>query len=131
MLQIRNILLINIVAILLLHSIIPHRHHEEMTCAEHAKAHENTKDVIGYLRLAFHEATNYNLENALFQKTDYAKNFDSLRIDFQVNFGFTKSEILYTQINPFFRTLPQKSHLEFFILANGLRAPPTDGFYLS
>ena len=127
---IRNILLINVVAILLLHSLTPHRHHEEMTYVEHKKAHENMDSIIDYLGLAFHQDASSNLENFFLEKTNYFKEFDSKYFNFPINFTSPKVEILYTKIKPLFRKLPEKSLIKFIVLANGLRAPPNYGFYL-
>jgi hypothetical protein len=124
MFQIRNIFLINAVAILLLHSLTPHRHHEEMTYEEHKKAHQNANSIIDYLGIAFHQETNYNLENYFLEGTNYFKEVDSKGFNFPINATFPKVEILITKTISFYRSLPGKSLIKFIILANGLRAPP-------
>ncbi len=128
--QIRNILLINVVGILLLHSFIPHRHQEEMTYVEHQKAHEDANSIIDYLGLAFHQYASSNLENFFLEKTNDFKEFDAKYFNFSINLTTPKVEFIYTKTKSLSRKLPEKLLIKFIILANGLRAPPTYGFYL-
>ena len=59
----QNILLLKIAAVILLHSLIPHRHHREMSTTEHKTAHINADDLIDYLSLAFHSNFFGDFEN--------------------------------------------------------------------
>lgn len=124
MYQIRNVFLINAVAIFLLHSLTPHRHHEEMTYVEHKKAHENANSIIDYLGLAFHQDSNSNLKNFILEETNYFKEFDSKDFNFPINSTIPKVEILSTKIISFLSRDPEKSLIKFIVLTNGLRAPP-------
>ncbi len=126
---IKNILLINVVVIIFLHSLVPHMHHMEMTFVDHKKAHENANDILDYLGLVFHEGVNYNLENFVSEESGRFKNFDSRDLNLLVNSCYTKNDILYSHENPFLRTLHQNSLTEFIKLSNGLRAPPNFDFY--
>lgn len=62
---IRNILLLIIAAVVFLHGFVPHKHHGEMSAAEHKTAHQNADDLIDLLSLAFHNNLIGDLENYL------------------------------------------------------------------
>jgi len=59
----KKISLISIItAFIILHTVIPHKHHEEMTISEHIKLHKKAGNPIDYLGLAFHTDLLKNLE---------------------------------------------------------------------
>ena len=128
--QIRNILFINVVVILLLHSLTPHRHYEEMTYVEHEKVHENANSIIDYLGLAFHQDVNLSLEHLTIEKTNYFKEIDFKKINSLINFAISEIEVAHTQRTSHLRTSPEKLLIRFILQANGLRAPPNYDFYL-
>ena len=41
-------------AILLLHSILPHKHHTELNALEHVTQHESATSLLDFIKLAFH-----------------------------------------------------------------------------
>ncbi|MDH5604544.1 MAG: hypothetical protein OEY51_11415 [Cyclobacteriaceae bacterium] len=51
----KNILLVNFLAVVLLHALVSHRHHGEMTVGEHTSAHRKATRLIDYIGLSFHE----------------------------------------------------------------------------
>ncbi len=52
-----------IIAFIILHTVIPHKHHEEMTINEHITLHKNANNLFDYLSLAFHTDLLKNLES--------------------------------------------------------------------
>lgn len=50
----RNMMLFIATTIVLLHSIIPHSHHSELSAEQHLQEHENASSILDYLSLAFH-----------------------------------------------------------------------------
>lgn len=51
-------------AILLLHSFLPHSHHDELSDSEHTEVHEEAETILDFFRLAFHVNQGENhLEN--------------------------------------------------------------------
>tara|TARA_R110002153_G_C13179483_1_gene484949 strand:- start:621 stop:878 length:258 start_codon:yes stop_codon:yes gene_type:complete len=62
----RNILFNTALAVILLHTIIPHPHSEDMAEKEHIKLHNNSNSLYGILRLVFHESNDENLDSLIF-----------------------------------------------------------------
>lgn len=42
-------------AVIVLHTVLPHRHASELTAEEHAVVHEETEGVLGLLQLLLHD----------------------------------------------------------------------------
>lgn len=40
--------------ILLMHSFLPHSHHDELSDTEHTEVHEEAESILDFFRLAFH-----------------------------------------------------------------------------
>ncbi|MEP5612863.1 MAG: hypothetical protein ABJP45_11465 [Cyclobacteriaceae bacterium] len=40
--------------ILLMHSFLPHSHHDELSDTEHVEVHEEAESILDFFRLAFH-----------------------------------------------------------------------------
>jgi hypothetical protein len=129
MYRVRNILLLNVVVIIFLHSLVSHRHHGEMTFIDHKKTHENADNIFDYLGLAFQQGEDYSLENFISEESARLKCLDSQSFYFLANPLFAENGILFIPINTTFKTFHQNSLAEFIIRANGLRAPPNYGFY--
>lgn len=51
---IRSISLFAAFAIVMVHSMVPHQHRDELSFAEHEAQHEEASGLIDYLSLAFH-----------------------------------------------------------------------------
>ncbi|MEP1096306.1 MAG: hypothetical protein ABJG78_14415 [Cyclobacteriaceae bacterium] len=50
--------------ILLMHSFLPHSHHDELSDSEHIEVHEEAETILDFFRLAFHVNQGENhLEN--------------------------------------------------------------------
>ena len=130
MLNMRNIWLIQIVGMLLLHVMIPHRHHEEMTFSEHERSHEHAKNIIDYLELAFHQATDYSLDNIISEQCLQAENFNPSSGDSLHKFDFTELKFLFNPTKAKYKLLSQGYSPTFITCINGLRAPPIHGYHL-
>lgn len=50
----RHLMMTIATTIVLLHSIIPHSHHSELTHEEHHRQHENASSILDFISLAFH-----------------------------------------------------------------------------
>jgi hypothetical protein len=75
----------------LLHSIIPHHHHDHLSVEDHKFEHETADNILDYLELLFHlDMGEGHLEN--FQSTDG----NHLDIQFQYDLGpLNLVEIVY------------------------------------
>ena len=61
-------------SMLLLHSFMPHQHHDELSEEEHIEQHTSASTAFDYLALLFHENIGVDhLEH--FETTDYLFNF--------------------------------------------------------
>ena len=118
----RNILFNTALAVILLHTIIPHPHSEDMVKKEHIKLHHNSNSIYGILRLVFHENNDENLDSLVFAQY----NIDTK----------TKIECQYPEINTIYfnpskivnKTVYEnlKSNINklFIVKLNGVRGPP-------
>ena len=115
---------------ILLHAIIPHKHHIEMTWEEHIYAHEYADDLIDFLGLGFHQDSNKNLENYSYTEQILLKKI--YFVDFNSLTGFFNLEGNIVDVRKNLHTQAQLTNLsiDFILLSNGLRAPPDSGFYL-
>jgi hypothetical protein len=94
--QIKHIILYFAYALLLLHNLTPHQHHDELSAAEHEREHTSS-NILDFLRTIFHNdfgnqyhLDNYELEkNKTSQKACIVADFDSNDIDNQdINIQF-------------------------------------------
>jgi hypothetical protein len=125
MFSIGKMLYILIPGIFLLHSLIPHQHHGDMTVTEHKLAHEYANNVIDYLGLFFHEGSTNNTEAIVLVKEIIKKKVESNKGVYFANFNISKKEL-------FPKHFPNPTQLNtsifwnsFQIKSRGLRAPPT------
>ncbi len=126
---IQNIVFITVVIVILLHSMILHKHHGEMSFREHQLAHQKANTLFKVIGLAFHEGPSTNLDNyvltekTLINKTDihqfspciYAT-LDNLK---WLSILESKEQSLYKF------SLTKSVHLQ----PHGLRGPPDHDFY--
>lgn len=123
MLLIRNILLYCAVGIALLHSLIPHLHHGEMTNVEHYTSHENAIDFVDYLGLAFQHGTKDKLNYiSTEQKSTGSIDLDYLQGCAGIN--TTPPEVRSTSKSLDFSTQSQLSFYNINASSDGLRGPP-------
>ena len=129
MLVLRYLLLIQVVGILLLHSLIPHRHLSEMTNAEHVLAHEIANDFIDYLGLAFQHSSNENSNYYIFSEQNSSTTIDLDDSFFLAGTNCTHPEVVPTSIGLHLKNPSQKSLDHINPSSNGLRAPPIHDYY--
>jgi hypothetical protein len=106
--KIKHIILYLAYALLLLHNLTPHQHHDELSAAEHEREHTST-NILDFLRTIFHNdfGNQYHLDNYELEKTKSADkafiiaDFDNEDIDNQhLNIPFNDFEA--TVSKPFF-----------------------------
>jgi len=126
---VRNILFLNVVIVILLHAVIPHKHHGEMTFDEHQLTHQNANTVFKIIGLVFQEGASTSLDNYVLaeqivpNKTDITLTspfaYSTLEtMEWPIQIG-TKAETVYN-VNP-----PKPLNLQ----PHGLRGPPCHDFY--
>ncbi len=121
----KYILFRTVLIIVTLHTIIPHPHSDELTEEKHFELHENSKSLIGFISLAFHESDDESLDNLIFAQYESVKKIDSKHkypeasiFDNTTSIGgkITAKKITKWNTNNFNRLL--------FVKLNGLRGPP-------
>ena len=127
--SIRNILLIKVGIIILLHALISHRHQVEMTYEEHVLVHERADDVLDFFGLWFHQDSNKVLDNYVAADFNLIKKFKLKGFNFSANHSPLKAEIIFSGISQYFESQPLNLFHDFLVRSNGLRAPPCSGFY--
>lgn len=55
-----NILIGVAISILMLHAVLPHKHHKELDGVEHSVEHHQAKSLIDFINLAFHLSPSEN-----------------------------------------------------------------------
>ncbi len=116
--MIRYISLVLSVSFLLLHTLLPHTHHDQFTNnEEHVTAHSSAQNFLDYLKLAFH--TNLGVNHL----EEYQKAFD---VDLSPLQSIELLQtIVFVQMNdksltPFTTVISEKHPLQ----AHRLRGPP-------
>ena len=84
--------------ILLLHSFLPHHHHNEISEAEHVEVHEEARTVIDYILLAFHNNPGENHLEEFKNAQQYQ--LQLLLVASVPNFDFGSSVVLETLEKP-------------------------------
>lgn len=121
---IRNILFFNTAAIIVLHTLIPHKHHGEMTFKEHTLTHSNAIGIFDTIRLAFHQDTsndlnNFTLSEQLYLKTNLCNAFDCFHA-----ICFKSGEPFLTKRKPTTTVLFSIKPKDFLRGSKKLRGPP-------
>ena len=125
---IKQILFKSSLVIILLHTLISHKHYDEMSEVEHAALHQNNDDILDLLVLFFHESNDESIDNLVIAQFDVKEIFKNTIVS---NVFLSSSDF------PFFNTSYFRKELYintsnfssiFFIKLNGLRGPPS--FYL-
>jgi len=121
---IRGVLFKCVVVIVLLHTCIPHSHREEMSEKAHIKLHQNNDNLIGILKIVFHEGYDEYLDNLFFAKNNYDESLQYFsnqhpdKDDSPTIKNCTKDVQLFRKLdNCIYSNI-------FFVKLNGLRAPP-------
>jgi len=114
----KNILFGCVLIVLLFHITIPHTMDAEMSNAEHFALHQNSRTIIDFLKLGFHDNANINFDN-LPNNALIVHNFPITIIKKYCNGWVGKlvrNKEYYKNINTYSKN--------YFIVQNGLRAPP-------
>jgi hypothetical protein len=119
----KNILFYSALAVILLHTFIPHPHSEDMVEKEHIKLHNNSNSIYGILRFVFHESNDENIDNLVF--ADY-------NIENKTNVDYTSPEIdlKYLSVPKTVKKtvcINSKSNIHklFIVNLNDVRGPPS------
>jgi len=112
--------------IIVLHTIIPHPHADELTNQEHLQLHKNSKSIIGILKFVFHESNDENLDHLIYahygniQKQNVSSQKHQVSIYLKMTAAVStcqSTNILQKNVRSFKQIV--------FISGNGLRAPPS------
>jgi hypothetical protein len=119
--QIKTIFIILAGAILLLHTFLPHEHHDELKQNQNIEAHANANSLLDYIKLAFHvDLGEDHLEG--YKITQHEQlNFD-LILFFSLDYSF---EIQLTAgAAQHFVNFEEKLHSRYYSRHLSLRGPP-------
>jgi len=125
----RKILFFNVVVVMVLHTLIPHKHHGEMTDEEHNITHNKANEIIDIIRLAFHQGSSNNLDYYTLSEPLSLSKIDFNGLDFfagviPIDFKLLpKNESPTSTISPYVIINP------FIFHSNSLRGPPNKDFY--
>ena len=119
----RNILFHSALLVILLHTIIPHPHSEDLRLKEHSIIHSNSHSIYGVLRLIFHESNDENLDSLVFYQYSIDKKIkvenQNLAIDITY---FNASKIVNKKV---YKNLKSNIHTLFIVTQHGVRGPPS------
>jgi hypothetical protein len=73
---VRYILFINVGIVILLHTLIPHEHHQKMTYIDDLVAHKKACNVFEIIGLAFHEGPSSCLDEITIRSSKYFIRFE-------------------------------------------------------
>lgn len=80
--MIRNAALFVATALVLLHSIVPHVHHSDLTSSQDKHMHEEASSIMDFLALAFHlDHSDGNLENYVNSASSCDLELDQIILD--------------------------------------------------
>ena len=119
----RNILFNSALAVILLHTFIPHPHSEYMVEKEHIKLHSNSNSIYGILRFVFHESNDENLDTLVFtqynidKKTKIEWQYPAINITY-----FNTSKIVNKKV---YKNLKSNINKLIIVNLNGVRGPPS------
>ena len=119
--QIQTIFITLAGAILLLHTVLPYEHHDELNQNQNIEAHATANSLLDYIKLAFHvDLGEDNLEG--YKITQHEQlNFD-LILFFTLDFSF---EIQNTAAaSQHFVNFEEKLHSRYYSRHLSLRGPP-------
>ncbi len=122
---IKKLLFINVVIVLLLHALIPHKHHGEMTHDQDITTHIPVDGFINHIGLAFHQGS-CNSENFILSEKSFQK-----KVDINLTGLFERTYFLKDKLKqiPFLIFQSHKLLYRFHIFSNGLRGPPGNDYY--
>lgn len=114
---------------ILLHTVIPHRHHVDMTFDEDVKAHEIASDFIDFFRLGFHQSFNKELEHSIFIISVFPKKIYAADQLSQAGTIRIICQPLVKLVRSYFTNPSITLFKTFLSISNALRAPPGSDYY--
>lgn len=127
----RNILLVKVGIVILLHALVPHGHHGEMIGGNEKQVHEDANSFIKVLSLGFHNKLSNDFDNYKLSKEVSLKKNSFFCIVPYINSpsSFENIEIHSKLENREWLIFQTKLFNTFNSLSNRLRGPPTHDFY--
>jgi len=122
---IQSVLFKCVVVIVLLHTCIPHRHREEMSEKAHIKLHQNNDNLIGILKIVFHEGYDEYLDNLFFAKNNYDVSPQYFSNQYPDKNGSPAIKNCIKGVQLYRKSDNCIDSNIFIVKLNGLRAPPT------
>jgi len=120
-----KILFNSVLVLILLHTIIPHPHSDELTEEKHFELHQKSNSLIGIIKLAFHESNDNNLDNLIFAQYDSAKKIGSKYKYPKISlFNNTQSIVEKRETEKIVKSNTNNFKRLLFVKLNGLRGPP-------
>ena len=123
---IKQILFRSALVIILLHTLISHKHYDEMSEAEHVTLHQNNNDdILDLLVLFFHESNDESIDNLVVAQFDVKETFKNAIAS---NAFISNSDLPFFDTSYFIKELNiSTSNFSniFFVELNGLRGPPS------
>lgn len=118
----RNILFHSALLVILLHTVIPHPHSEDLGLKEHHKLHSNSHSIYGVLRLIFHESNDENLDSLVFAQYNIDKKIkvENQHLAIAITY-FNTSKIVNKKV---YKNLKSNIHTLFIVTQHGVRGPP-------
>ena len=122
---IKYILFRTVLVIITLHTLIPHPHSNELTEKKHLRIHEESNSLIGFIRLAFHESVDENLDHLIFTPYENISIIDSDETNLRVSiFNHSGSEIRKRGTEKTTNWNTANFYKLLFVKRNGSRGPP-------
>ncbi|MCB0465223.1 MAG: hypothetical protein KDC78_06050 [Aequorivita sp.] len=115
----------SVLVVILLHTLIPHPHSDEMTVEEHIALHKDSNTLFDVISVAFHESNDENLDNLIVAQ------YDSVKGD-KITYQNSTIAILYSTFSVIEKTTVEKAIQTntnspkklFIVKLNGERGPP-------
>jgi quinol monooxygenase YgiN len=121
----KYILFRTVLVIITLHAFIPHPHSNELTEEKHFELHKESNSLIGFIRLAFHESDDENLDNLIFAEYESDKKLDSKSKYPKVSiFNNKQSLVEKGETGKIIKWNTNNFNRLLFVKLNGLRGPP-------
>lgn len=106
----------------MLHSFVPHQHHDELGQAEHISEHSSATSTLDFLSLIFHENLGENhLEN--FENTEC--HFDFVAIAVLPSADYSLAEVVLAETESKYQDYPNAIPISVYPKTSSERGPPT------
>lgn len=122
---IKQVLFKSALVVILLHTLISHKHYDEMSEIEHSVLHQNSDDLLDLLVLFFHESNDDSIDDLVFAQFD-VKHFFKYSIASSALLSSLDS--IYFDPSNCLKILNKSTSIFIstsFVKLNGLRGPPS------